>query len=65
MKTIKNNHPRNIIGNTPLHFAAEKSHVKVCMLILQGVKNKNPQNHDGKTPLGKTINSKSVGYICT
>ena len=51
MKTIRDKHPRNFIGDTTLHLTAEKGHVKVCMLILQGVKSKNPRNHIGKTPL--------------
>ena len=51
VKNIEDNHPRTTNGNTPLHLAAEKGHIKVCMLIFKRVRIKNPRNNNGKTPL--------------
>ena len=43
--------PRNHLGETPLHYAASKGHLKVCEYIVDKVEDKNPKDINGKTPL--------------
>ena len=48
-EVIKN--PRDKDGNTPLHIAADKGHLKVFQLIKEMVDDINPKNDHGNTPL--------------
>ena len=43
--------PRNHWGETPLHYAASKGHLKVCEYIVDKVEVKNPKDINGSTPL--------------
>ena len=43
--------PRNHWGETPLHYAASKGHLKVCEYIVDKVEDKNPKDINGRTPL--------------
>ena len=43
--------PENWKGNTPLHYAAKRGHVKICWFILITVEDKNPRCRKGETPL--------------
>ena len=43
MRYIKNKNPRNVMGFTPLHLAAQNGQMKVVQLILVNVEIKNPK----------------------
>ena len=43
--------PKDVLGRTPLHFAAEKGFLPVCQEIMQDTDDKNPKDRDGNTPL--------------
>ena len=51
METLADKTPLSFEGYTPLHFAAGKSHLKVCKAILETTEDKNPASNNGYTPL--------------
>ena len=52
IKNVKDKNPRNhLVGTTPLHLAATRSHLEVCKLIIEFIENKNSQNKWNGTPL--------------
>ena len=66
----KNKNPKDHIGNTPLHKAADGGawkgkykHPEICRLILKNLKEKNPENLYGKTPLLLAIESNHSSVI--
>ena len=44
------NNPRDRIGKTALHLAAEKGHFNVCKFFLENLEEKNPKDNYGRTP---------------
>ena len=51
MESNENKNPEDNSGWTPLHVAAQKGHLQVCMLIMDNLDNKNPGDDEGWTPL--------------
>ena len=51
METLADKTPLSLEGYTPLHFAAGRSHLKVCEAILETTEDKNPASNNGYTPL--------------
>ena len=47
--------PKAFLGWTPLHFAAQKGHIKICKLILENITEKNPANMCRQTPKSLAI----------
>ena len=50
----------NPSGDTPLHFAAEKGHLKICKQIIEKISAKNPENDNGWTPLHLAAQNKHM-----
>ena len=48
---VEDKNPKNIAGNTPLHYAAHWGHQGICKMILDVVEDKKPKNKFGQTPL--------------
>ena len=38
------------MGETPLHYAAQGGHLKVCKLIIENVQDRHPKDNRGLTP---------------
>ena len=49
--SLKDRHPRDHNGLTPLHHAALRGQLSVCEVLIRYVENKNPDNHTDGTPL--------------
>ena len=43
--------PKNNLGFTPLHFAAQNGHLELCKIVFKNIKKKNPRTSVGITPL--------------
>ena len=53
---VEDKNPVNLNGNTPLHLAAERGHLKICQLLVRNGADKNVQNQFGRTPIQMTFN---------
>ena len=51
MDSLEDKNPGDNHGVTPLHFAAESGHLKVCEVIMKSLQDKNPPTSNGYTPL--------------
>ena len=49
--------PKNVDGETPLHYAAKHTFdgLEICQLIIDKVIDKNPRNESGRTPLHHAV----------
>ena len=47
---IEDKNPADENGTTPLHFAAEKGYLAICLLIMDHAVDLQPKNKEGKTP---------------
>ena len=50
MNEVSDKNPRDDIGWTPLHEAAQEGHSKICELITNNIEEKNPSDDNGATP---------------
>ena len=51
MKTLLDKHPRNHMGDTPLHLAVRNGHYDITKYIMETLLDKHPRNHIGDSPL--------------
>jgi ankyrin repeat protein len=51
LRNVVEKTPRNINGDTPLHYVANYGCLNVCKLIIENIDEKNPGNLNGYTPL--------------
>jgi len=55
--------PKNVVGETPLHVAAARSHLEVVELLLSNGGDSQLRNKDQKTPLDLAMNSAVVNLL--
>ena len=57
MTHIKSKNPKNDVGETPLHMAAQEGHLEVFKSIVELVADKNPGDDDDETPLDLAVSN--------
>ena len=46
-----NKNPKNNVGSTPLHLAAQSGHLDICKIIIDNIDDVSPEDNNGRTPL--------------
>ena len=63
IQNVTNKQPRDKLGRTPLHYAAQECHLDICSLILENVNEKHPKDDLGSTPKDVAVERKNEEIV--